>query len=156
MTYEKDRNWSDKYLEQVAAILKKNASDLIVISIAPDEIDRTGATDMIIRIDGGDVAVRLRRDNCTYRDLTIRSKRASGYKTELSKILEGFGDWYLYGWTNVLGIVDEWIIVSLIKLRNSGLLIGRKDISNYDGTFFIAISAKELIEKECLVSWQLK
>jgi len=100
-------------------------------------------------------ATGARRADCRYRDLTIRSHRETGYRTELSKIEEGFGDWYLYGWLNKQDKVAEWILVDLDKLRERRLWLGRHDIPNGDGTWFIAISSQELRKTDCLIAEQL-
>lgn len=155
MGYREDREWADNYLDQVANILRRNAAHLMDVQIAPDDVDRETATDMVLRLSGGDVAVRLRRADCRYRDLTIRSHRETGYRTELSKIEEGFGDWYLYGWLNKQDKVAEWILVDLDRLRKRKLWLGRHDIPNGDGTWFIAISSQELRKTGCLIAEQL-
>jgi len=123
--------------------------------VAPDDVDRRNATDMVVRLSGGDVAVRLRRADCDYRDLTIRSKRDSGYRTELSKIRDGFGDWYLYGWLDGRNHISEWILVDLDELRTKQLWRGRREIPNGDGTWFIPIAADELKRCGCLVADKL-
>jgi len=151
LTYKRDREWADSHLGQVEQILKDNMSSLVVVDTAPDAVDCKNATDMVIALTGGDVAVRLRRWNCKYRDLTIRSHRDTGARTELSKIRDGFCNWYLYGWLNKLGRITEWILVDLGKLRSSGLLEGQRQISNHDGTYFIAISIPNLIQHDCIV-----
>jgi hypothetical protein len=65
------------------------------------------------------VAVRLRRDGYAQRfadQFTIRYHRASGAKTELDKIIEGFGDWMFYGHTDSTGL-SAWMLVDLAVLR---------------------------------------
>ena len=155
MGYKENRQWADSYLGQVAKILRENAAALMHVFIAPDDVDRKNATDVILRLAGGDVAVRLRRPGCKYRDLTIRSRLESGYRTELSKIKEGFADWYLYGWLDHQGKIDEWILVDLDKARAYRGWEGCKEISNtapYDGTYFIAIKLKNLRDHDCIIA----
>lgn len=148
-----EENWSFQlgYYRIVETILKDNARYFINVSVANQELDTKQATDFVIKLEGGDIAVRIRRDDCKYRDLTIRSIN-HGYKTEIDKIREGFGKYYLYCWTDSTGEVSEWILVDLDKVRNLNLMDNRRDIPNGDGTYFIAISKKELNNNDCLLA----
>ena len=148
-----DKQWSDHFIPQVTRILQSNASKIISIEVAPPDADAERATDMTIKVVGGNVAVRVRRDATRFRDLTIRSRRSSGRKTELEKIREGFADWYLYAWT-INGTISEWVLVDLGRVRESGLLDKpRKEIPNKDGTtFFVGIPIAELEQNSCIVS----
>jgi len=158
-SYQKDRNWSDTYESQIREILKFNAHHILDIDVASFEQDVNNSTDYTIKFKGGDIAVRIRRPEYSkpghiYRDLTIRALRDSGSETEFSKIRKGFGKFYLYGWTNDQHQISNWILVDLDKLRESDLLNKyEKDlIDNHDGTYFIAIPAKELEEKNILIA----
>ena len=129
---------------------------LIIIDEASIEDDKHHATDFVAHIKGGDVAVRIRRPDCLFRDWTIRSKIIYG-KTELAKLQDGFGDWYLYCWTNQKGNINEWMFIDLNLVRISGLLDKMAlqfDIPNNDGTYFKSCSIAELIKNECLMSYQ--
>jgi len=149
--FERDMAWSDRWLPKVAEILKSQAMHLISITKASREDDVHKATDMVVKIEGGEVAVRLRRPYYNFRDLTIRAVR-KGYQTELAKIQKGFARWYLYGWIG--DEIDEWILVDLDKLRASGLLENRAPKMNQDGqTGFIAIPCDEL--GDCIVASRL-
>lgn len=98
--------------------------------------------------------VRIRRHDCDYRDLTIRSISRNGGKTELQKLREGFGDWYIYCWTNEKQQINEWMLINLNCVRESGLLgIYREDIPNGDGTFFRVVSFTELRLNKCITSY---
>ena len=147
-SWQRDKQWSDSLIDQVKSVLEKHAGKLLSIQVAPRDEDVKHATDLIIKVQGGDVAVRLRRD-CRYRDLTIRAKRDSNAPTELEKIKAGFAHWYFYGWTAHNKIID-WMLVDLDRLRRSGLLENRPLISNHDGTFFIAIPRSEL--EDCIIA----
>ena len=153
--YREDREWSDGLLDQVSGILHDNAPRLVDASVTSDSIDRNNATDMVVQLSGSNVAIRLRRASCKKRDFTIRSKRRSGYKTELHKLMEGFGDLYLYGWVNANERIEEWILIDLDELREKRLWSGKKEIPNGDGTWFIAIEIDELYRSGCLVAYEL-
>jgi len=157
MSYKADRYWSDQRLAQVTSILKDNTMHIVKIEIAPETRDTKEATDLVIEVIGGSVAVRVRRSNIGYRDLTIRSRRPSGIPTELHKLREGFCDWYLYGWTNN-GHISEWILVDLNQMREAGLFEkARREISNPDrSSWFVAISLSELSASGCLTSFHLQ
>lgn len=152
--YLTDRQWADYFLPDIKDILIHNTHHIIKVEVANDDQDTRQATDMIITVGSGDVAVRIRRDGYKqkYRDWTIRSFRRTGNKTELMKLREGFCRWYLYCWTENNQIID-WILIDLDIVRRSGLLDKKRyQISNWDGTYFIAISVKELKDNNCLVS----
>lgn len=155
MKYKEDRQWSDKFLPQIKTILLQHAIILLSANIADDKKDTEQATDMIISVDGGDVAVRIRRAGYykKYRDWTIRSFRESGQETELSKLRKGHARWYLYLWTDDKEKIIDFIFIDLNRVREIGLLDKkRKHISNKDGTYFIAISIPELKKNNCLVT----
>jgi hypothetical protein len=65
-------------------------------------------TDLIVfRLDKKRFGCRIRRNKYLYRlgyrwEFTIRSSRPSGAKTELAKILEGWGDYFFYGFSDRL------------------------------------------------------
>lgn len=155
MTYESDRAWADSYEAEAIRVLRANAMHLIDIQRASDEDDRKHATDMIIRVAGGDVAVRIRRSAAArYSDLTIRSWRQSGAKTELAKIREGFARWYLYGWDDTAsGYLNRWMLLDVDVLRGSGLLDSAPQTVNHDGqTAFRTIAAGSLQLCGCIIA----
>lgn len=158
--YRKNRKWADQFNEQVTAILRDNSMYIVQIEIAEDFDDRKYATDMHIKVHGGDVAVRLRRPkyfDSDYRDLTIRSRLSNGYRTELDKIKDGFCDWYLVGWIDHQYEIGEWILVDLDELRRHKLWEGKREIPNQpdrngERSWFIPISAEELRQNGCIVT----
>lgn len=153
-----DWRWSDRYWPSVQQILQANTVHLFSFNVATPEQDMKQATDMIVTVSGQKaIAVRLRRDSYTYRDLTLRAARTSGATTELEKIRAGWGDFYLYGWTQG-AVINEWMLVDLHKLRRCGLLnrpwsvIRNKD----QATSFIAIPYMLLNSMNCVVNAQVK
>lgn len=154
MNKEFTDNWDFQqgYYGQVERILKQNAPHFVNVRIASKDQDMKQATDFIVIIEGGEIAVRIRRANVRWRDLTIRS-RIGHAKTEIHKIREGFGRYYLYCWTDANNAICDWILVDLDLLRESGLLENRKEIPNKDGyTAFINIPAIELAANGCLIA----
>lgn len=156
-SYLKQRISSDKYLDSFKEILRRNSMHFLSMEVSSDEKDTQEATDMIVKIEGGDVALRVREPSCKYRDLTIRTRSRSGGKTEAHKIYDGFGDWYLYGWGDGHKTVLEYILVDLNRVRKFKLLnANRPQISNGDGTKFFSIPIGELEMAGCIVSKLLK
>ena len=153
-SYPVDRQFSDKYLDQIKVILKLNASKIIDVVIASDEEDMHHATDYILKIDSGTVACRLRRWSkyTVEREWTVRSKRDSGAETELSKLKKGFARWYLYGWL-INGKIESWMLIDLDKVRSVGILDKQWiEKSNRDGTWFIIIPNVYLNDAGCIIS----
>lgn len=149
----RDWNWSDGYLPEVRRILMQNATLLVSVEIASHYQDVKEATDMLLLMGGTRaIAVRLRRAQYRYRDLTIRASRSSGSRTELEKLREGYGDIYLYGWTSDFRIA-EWMLVDLHRLRSSRLLETVKPIANHDHTTsFVCIPYPVLCEHRCILA----
>ena len=107
-----DWGWADQYIPDIKEILKTYAMHIVEFEVAPIDRDMTEGTDMVVRVSGGDVAVRIRRDDCRFRDLTIRAWRKTGAKTEIDKIREGHIDFYLYCWTEQeYGLIGDYILV---------------------------------------------
>jgi hypothetical protein len=149
-----DFNWQERFYPFVKKVLADNAIKIVCIEVAPPEQDMKQATDFIVHIKGGMVAVRIRRDVANnYRDLTIRSKRPSGVETELQKIKKGFADFYLYIWTSKDSIIDWWL-VDINKMRIAGLFDApRREIWNKDkSSAFIAIAINELQRVGALIA----
>lgn len=149
----RDWSWSDGFLPEVRRIIAMNALHLVTVNIASTHQDVKEATDMLLTISGTrSIAVRLRRAAYAQRDLTIRASRASGARTELDKIRAGYGDFYLYGWTNEHQI-SEWMLVDLHRLRASGLLSQKQYIQNDDRqTAFAVIPYETLANQRCVVN----
>jgi hypothetical protein len=77
-------------------------------------------------------------------DITMRARRGSGAKTELSKIVEGFGDWFFYGHADQTETrIDLWWLIDLANFRAAlirssmnGERLSCGDKNNGDGTYF--------------------
>jgi hypothetical protein len=100
--WERDKADTDAYLPLVKAIC-----GYYFIGDAPKEEDQDHNTDLIVlNLGGVRIAVRLRKPHYwkqgtptrLYRDeFTLRNTRPSGHPTEFAKILQGFGDYFFYG-----------------------------------------------------------
>lgn len=150
----RDWGWADGYLPEIRRILTVDAMHLFTFRVASYQQDVKQATDMLVTANGEmAIAVRIRRDYCQWRDLTIRAWRHSGVTTELDKIKDGHGDYYLYAWAQGFRL-PEWMLVNLEALRNSGLLEQAWAVKhNKDGrTRFIAIPHNTLSSRGCIVA----
>jgi len=97
MTDWQDRKrWSDRFLTEIKGILGVH-----LIGEPPMEEDAERNTDlMVLRMDAVRIGVRIRSNKYLgeYGDeFTIRAGLRSGVKTELTKIIEGWGDFFFYG-----------------------------------------------------------
>lgn len=94
--WQKDKRWSDRFIPEIKSILGVH-----LIGEPPVEEDAHRNTDlMVLKLDAVRVGCRVRKNNylADYPDeFTIRSGRPSGVKTELTKIIEGWGDYFFYG-----------------------------------------------------------
>jgi hypothetical protein len=144
-----DFNYGRRYLGHMKQIVGMH-----LIREAPAEEDMQHNTDLIVlRLDAIRIACRVRRPKNLSKyghQFTIRTKRPNGTKTELAKVLEGWGDYNLYGFgaesgdyltTWVLGDLDIfrlWFQRETVKLpagRQPGV-----EQTNPDGTKFRAFN----------------
>lgn len=141
-TWDQDHKWASRFDRQI-----KMAIGPYVIGSATVEDDVERATDMILVTDRVRIACRMRRWSKESHDkyghqFTIRSGRSSGAKTELAKILEGWGDLLFYGWGDgATGRLREWVLIDLDSFRSwhsesltRGVCIRRGMIFNDDGS----------------------
>ena len=141
--YTTNRNWSDRFLPEIKQLVGGH-----LLETSPDSFDHMEATDLMM-LDARDmrVAARVRRPGYSERypyQFTIRSAVASGRQTELSKIVNGNGDWMFYGHSNAAQTgLDAWWLIDLRAFR-AGLIRNRLnerqivmgDQKNSDGTRF--------------------
>ena len=94
--WQVDKKWTDFYLPEVKRILGE-----ALIGEPPVEEDQQRNTDLIVlRMEAVRIGVRIRKEKYmkSYaQEFTIRTFRPSGTKTELRKIIEGWGDYFFYG-----------------------------------------------------------
>lgn len=91
-----NRGFSGRFLPEIKRVVGGH-----LLETAPDPLDWHQATDLLM-LDARDmrIAARVRRPGYSLRyphQFTIRSQVASGAQTELSKIVEGKGDWISTG-----------------------------------------------------------
>lgn len=117
--WQKDKKWSDGLLPNVKQVL-----GLYLIGEASQEDDQTKGTDLIVlKMEAVRIACRIRRYNYYLnsewrRQFTLRANRPSGTKTELAKIIEGWGDYFLYGFAQEDNLsLAGWVLADLKPFR---------------------------------------
>lgn len=108
--WQRDKQRSDRYLPAIKRILGE-----YLIDEPPIEEDTERNTDlMVLRLDAIRIGCRVRNHRYIKKyghEFTIRSVRPSGAKTEMRKILEGWGDYFFYGFGEASGNeLDRWFI----------------------------------------------
>lgn len=115
-TYNANKAWSDKFLGQMKAIIGIN-----FIGEIKDEDCKRNTDLIVLKLDATRFACRVRRLKYygKYKDeFTIRSKLPSGCKTELTKIIEGWGDYIFYGFSDYDDAkLKSWFIGDLKVFR---------------------------------------
>ena len=153
MSYSADRRWSDAFIPAIKKIVGP-----LLLEESSFEVDTQQAADLVV-MNARDktIACRVRRPGFADRyghEFTIRAKRDTGAKTELEKIIDGFGDWMFYGHAHADGMnVSRWMVISLPARRAA---IIRKQAtaikqSNGDGTHFVAFDVRQ-IPDACVIS----
>jgi len=115
--WEDDKRWSDRFLLEIKSILGAH-----LIAEPPVEEDAERNTDLtVLRMDAVRVACRVRKNTWLQRygdEFTVRAGRPSGNKTELTKILEGWGNYIFYGFCDGSETrLDRWVLGDLNAFR---------------------------------------
>ena len=138
--YTTNRQWSDKFLPEMKSILGR-----LFIGEAPKEEDAWHNTDLIVlKLEPLRFACRVRRYKyygAFKNEFTFRAAIPNNGKTELAKIIEGYGDYFFYGFASEdESHLHSWIIGDLKVFRlwfNRCLTIGNlpwERKSNNDGS----------------------
>lgn len=147
--WEKDKRWSDQFMDEIKSIL-----GIHLIGEPPVEEDQERNTDLIVlKMDSVRIACRVRRNEYAVRygeEFTVRAGRPSGIKTELTKIIEGWGDYFFYGFGDESKL-SKWTLADLNVFRlwyNQQLFLGNHPgikQNNDDGSsYFFAFRWDEL------------
>ena len=115
--WEVDKRWSDRFLPEIKGHIGR-----VLISESPIEEDTERNTDLIVlTLRPYRIACRIRKYKFMKQygdEFTIREGRPSGAKTELTKIIEGWGDYLFYGFADPTEIyLAQWLIGSLNAFR---------------------------------------
>lgn len=155
--WEVSKTRADIFLPEVRTALAKH---LILIGSVNE--DREQGTDLVVlRSERQSVGVRI-RDVAKYFDqyryeVTIRSKRPSGAKTELAKLEEGWIDMIFYGFGDYAASrLMAYRILDCRALRAQmirGPALRFKDRENADGVGFRAYDARSLTAGVEIEKW---
>ncbi len=140
--WQQDKADSDRFLPEMKRIIGEH-----LISEPPIEEDQQRNTDLVVlKLDAVRVACRVRANNYLKNygwEFTVRSSRNSGCKTEYAKIVEGWGDYMLYGFACPQHQnLARWFLISLndFRLWAHGELVKNKgavpgfEKRNHDGS----------------------
>jgi len=151
--WKNDKRWSDRFLPEIKQIL-----GLHLIGEPPIEEDQERNTDLIVlKMDAVRIGCRMRRNEYLKKypnDFTMRAGRPSGAKTELTKIIEGWGDYFFYGFANeddsliahwILGdlkVFRRWFVFEICKRKGS--IPGVKKENGDNSSVFMVFSINDL------------
>ncbi len=144
-SYASDREWSDIMIPQIKRLVGP-----YLLETASFDNDAKQATDlMILNARDKRIAARVRRPGYAERypfEFTVRAHRDTGSKTELEKIVNGFGDWLFYGHADASNSICRWWLIDLNAFR-AGLIRDKGSIkyhqkSNNDGTHFVSFDLR--------------
>lgn len=112
-----DKRWSDRFIPEIKGHLGR-----ALISESPAEEDAERNADLIVMtLKPWRVACRIRKHLYLGKyggEFTVRSSRPAGTKTELTKIIEGWGDYMFYGFADPQEIsLCQWFIGDLDAFR---------------------------------------
>jgi hypothetical protein len=116
--WQDDKKWSDQYMTEIKRILGEH-----LIGVANVEEDALHNTDLItLRMDAMRIACRVRTKSYYHEknyknEFTLRCSRPSGNKTELEKVMEGWGDFFFYGFGDEDGKLIAWTLGDLRVFR---------------------------------------
>jgi hypothetical protein len=113
----RDKCFTRKLLRPIKRIIGEH-----LIHEAPPKEDYLHNTDLIVlKLGGGRIACRVRRHKYLARygdQFTVRETRPSGLSSELTKIVEGWGDYVLYGFCNEAETdLSQWLLGDLDVFR---------------------------------------
>lgn len=145
--FRHDFEWQEQFLPAIRAVVGP-----LLLEPAPLDIDMREATDLLVlRARDMRIGCRMRRPGYVDRypfEFTIRAKRDSGASTELSKVMDGWGDWLFYGHAGEQhGLIDRWMLIDLHAWRSHAIRSkctagNPQRQSNGDGTHFVAFDVR--------------
>jgi hypothetical protein len=116
--WEDDKKWSDRFLPEIKCHLGMN-----LIGEPSKEEDMLHNTDLIVlKMDTVRIGCRVRRFSYIekYRyEFTLRTKRPNKVKTEFDKIMESWGNYLFYGFSDIEEKnLEAWVMIDLNIFRS--------------------------------------
>lgn len=154
-TWRADFAWAQRLAPDIQAVIGRQlpSLDLHQVNVASQFADLHEATDyqlVFISTTGVRIAARIRSYGFLQRfpgQITIRYSRPSGAITEAQKIMDGWGDFVLYGFASpgrdrlVAYFIGDLRVLRAEARRRGGIELLGTHIENPDRTTFIAIEA---------------
>lgn len=117
MSWQDQKRWSDRFLPEIKSILGMH-----LMAEPPREEDAERNTDlMVLRMDAVRIGCRVRKYKYLDRyadEFTIRAQSKFGNKTEITKIIEGWGDYFFYGFCDAQEKkLSQWALCDLKVFR---------------------------------------
>ena len=153
MNWKDNKLWSDGFMPEIKKIL-----GLYLIGEANEAEDSRRNTDLIVlTMAAVRIGCRVRRSGYVDKygdEFTIRASLPTGTKTELAKIIEGWGDYFFYGHADQddmnlaawalcdLNVFRLWFNVFIV--RNNGLIPGKLQSNGNADSNFRAFKFDEL------------
>jgi hypothetical protein len=115
-SFEENMTFTRKFLPEIKSICGVH----FLYEKLEEDLERN--SDLVtLKLDAVRVACRVRRHqyvNTFRQEFTVRSRLESGAKTELDKVLEGWGDFMFYGFADAAEAkLDEWFLGDLSIFR---------------------------------------
>jgi len=137
-------------------VLRKNKTALrkmfsMNLKLSSEKEDTKYSFDMIFE-SKLQISVRIRNNNyLNFRDFTIRTHSWNGGKTEIDKLIIGYGQIYFYAWmTSDKQNIEHYILVDIDKIRNK-LADNGTQLFNNDPTGFKAYSINFLTTNKAII-----
>lgn len=139
MAYRVNREFSDRFIPELRRII----GPYLLVPSSLEQDMREAADLVIFKARDLTISCRVRRPGYVHfgRQFTIRSRLDNGTRTEMQKVLEGWGDWMFYGHAQTEhGLIRPWWLIDLSHFRYH-LSQSRKHVRcgetpNGDGTHF--------------------
>lgn len=159
--WQADKKESDRYIPHIKSLLGG-----FLIGEPPVEEDQERNTDlMVLKMEAVRVGCRIRTLDYLNRypdDITIRMSRPSGNQTEMAKIIEGWGQYFFYGFGNPANdLVEAWTLIDLNKfrlhiatcLKRTSSLPGNR-LTNHDGSSDFQVINLNDLPDNCIIHRQ--
>lgn len=143
-TFEDRFQWQSRFADQVVRIIAP-----YLIQVSRPHVDKNENGDFEISFPkNGTVGCRLRTPECAKYagDVTFRTRSKYGGRTEINKVIEGYGDFFFYGHVNDDDVIWHWYLLDFASLRaifiRKPRLLHKEQKANPDGTMFIPFDAE--------------